>query len=104
MPVTATYAGLRAATEFKEYRIRHNAVRNCVRDCGIRSTGLTASPGIARHVAELLGSPPGLAPNPPQMVNLAEDRPRDWQIPGYGEIVCHCEMVTRPLAHGSFTA
>jgi glycerol-3-phosphate dehydrogenase len=27
--------------------------------------------------------------------NLAEHLPRDWQTPGYDEIVCHCEMVTR---------
>jgi glycerol-3-phosphate dehydrogenase len=26
---------------------------------------------------------------------LAEHLPRDWQTPGYGEIVCHCELVTR---------
>ena len=29
------------------------------------------------------------------MPNLAEHLPRDWQVPGYGEIICHCEMVTR---------
>jgi glycerol-3-phosphate dehydrogenase len=29
------------------------------------------------------------------MPNLAEDRPRDSALPGYGEIVCHCESVTR---------
>ena len=27
--------------------------------------------------------------------NLAEESPRHWQTPGRGEIVCHCEMVTR---------
>jgi glycerol-3-phosphate dehydrogenase len=27
--------------------------------------------------------------------NLAEHRPRRYQEPGYGEIVCHCELVTR---------
>jgi glycerol-3-phosphate dehydrogenase len=96
MPVTATYAGLRPATEFKEYRIRHEASRNWVTVGGIRSTGLTASLGIARYVAELLGSAPGPSPPPPpHMPNLAEHLPRDWQTPGYGEIVCHCEMVTR---------
>jgi glycerol-3-phosphate dehydrogenase len=26
---------------------------------------------------------------------LAEHMARDWTRPGFGEIVCHCEMVTR---------
>lgn len=94
MPVTATYAGLRPATEFKEYRIRHEPARNWVTVGGIRSTGLTASLGIARHVAVLLGTGAEDVPGPAQP-NLAEHLPRDWQSPGYGEIVCHCEMVTR---------
>lgn len=29
------------------------------------------------------------------MQNLAENRPHDWQSPGHGGILCHCEMVTR---------
>ncbi len=96
MPVTATYAGLRPATKFKEYRIRHDASRNWVTVGSIRSTGLTASLGIAHHVVELLGTRPVPAQAvAPQMPNLAEHLPRDWQTPGYGEIVCHCEMVTR---------
>jgi len=94
MPVTATYAGLRPATEFKDYRIRHEAARNWVTVGGIRSTGLTASLGIARHVARLLGAEVPRAPGPP-MPNLAEHLPRDHQTPGYDEIICHCEMVTR---------
>lgn len=94
MPVTATYAGLRPATEFKDYRIRHEPALNWVTVGGIRSTGLTASLGIARHVAGLLGATPLDTPGP-RMPNLAEHLPRDHQTPGYGEIVCHCEMVTR---------
>jgi len=27
--------------------------------------------------------------------NLAENRERDWQRPGHGEMVCHCELVTK---------
>lgn len=99
MPITATYAGLRPATEFKEYRIRHEAAQNWVTVGGIRSTGLTASLGIARHVEALLAStlPPRarVAVMPPIMPNLAEHAPRDWQSPDHGEILCHCEMVTR---------
>ena len=29
---------------------------------------------------------------------------RDWQQPGYGEIVCHCEMVTRREIEAAFTS
>lgn len=98
MPVTALYAGLRPATEEKYYRIRHEPERNWLTVGGIRSTGMTASLGLAQHAARLLlgeaGLPDAVTP-PPRMPNLAEHLPRDWQQPGYGEVVCHCEMVTR---------
>ncbi|WP_242675257.1 NAD(P)/FAD-dependent oxidoreductase [Phytopseudomonas dryadis] len=99
MPVTATYAGLRPASDKKEYRIRALAERNWITVGGIRSTGLTAALGIARHVFALYGGAhTPLAPHAlswPQVPNLAEHLPRDYQQPGYGEIVCHCELVTR---------
>lgn len=116
-PVTAIYAGLRPATEFKDYQIRHVAERNWVTVGGIRSTGLSAALGIARHVLDLLRS--GAAPNfaPPTEIlwprpsAIAESEERDWQRPGNGGILCHCERVTRreieaaltgPLAARSF--
>jgi len=100
MPVTAVYAGLRPATEAKEYRITPHPGLNWITVGGIRSTGLTAALGIARHVLtlyEAMGrshqalAAPAASPVP----NLAEHAPRDWQAPDHGEIVCHCEMVTR---------
>ncbi len=97
IPVTAVYAGLRPATERKEYRIRHEPDRNWLTVGGIRSTGMTASLGLAQLVARLIlgeDSVPQDAPKPPVMPNLAEHLPRDWSTPGYGEILCHCEMVT----------
>lgn len=102
MPVTAVYAGLRPATERKEYRVMADRERRWIRVGGIRSTGLTAALGLARHVSRLHASlmdGAGFAPlaNPvwPLMPNLAEHRERDWQAPDHGEIVCHCELVTR---------
>lgn len=97
MPVTATYAGLRPATERKEYRIRHEPERRWLTLGGIRSTGLTAALGLAAHAARLLGvaEPPADGLDWPAMPNLAEHLPRDWQRPGHGGIVCHCELVTR---------
>ena len=52
--VTAVYAGLRAATEHDDYRIRAHPEQRYVAVGGIRSTGLTASMAIAAHVMELL--------------------------------------------------
>ncbi len=99
VPVTAAYAGIRPATERKEYRIVQNAGQNWITVGGIRSTGLTAALGIARHVHRLLSSrgavfDPLEEPLSPRVPNLAEHLARDWERPGYGEIVCHCEMVT----------
>ena len=105
--VTATYAGLRAATEHSDYQVA--AYGRYVRVAGIRSTGLTASLGIAEHVAGLLGEA-GLPLKPrvageraaPRMPYLGEAGRRPYQEaeriaadPAYGEIACHCERVTR---------
>ncbi|MFO1352988.1 MAG: NAD(P)/FAD-dependent oxidoreductase [Gammaproteobacteria bacterium] len=100
MPVTAIYAGLRPATESKEYCIIARPERRWITVGGIRSTGLTAALGIATHVIELYQDAGGVnqplaEPLWPTVPNLAEHRERDWQRPGGGEIVCHCEWVTR---------
>jgi len=111
--VTATYAGLRAATEHSDYQL--GAFGRYVRVAGIRSTGLTASLGIAEHVAGLLGEAglplkprpdlgagEGAYPEPPRMPYLGEAGARPYQDaariaadPAYGEIACHCERVSR---------
>ncbi|WP_252737532.1 NAD(P)/FAD-dependent oxidoreductase [Citreicella sp. C3M06] len=98
MPVTAVYAGLRPASERKEYRIHADHELGYFCAGGIRSTGLTAALGIARHVFALWAraARPVAPPDPPVpvMPNLAEGLTRDWQRPGHDGIVCHCEMVT----------
>ena len=105
--VTATYAGLRAATEHSDYQL--GAFGRYVRVAGIRSTGLTASLGIAEHVAGLLGEAglplkprTGASQGPPRMPYLGEagsrpsqDAERIAADPAYGEIACHCERVSR---------
>lgn len=100
MPVTATYAGLRPATEKKEYRIFEYQEKNWITAGGIRSTGLTSSLGLASHIFKQYlkmaqSFVPPVSINIPKMPNLAEHEPRDWMQSGCGEIVCHCEMVTR---------
>src|SRR5690349_6561501 len=52
--VTATYAGLRAATEHSDYQIAVHAEQNYICVGGIRSTGISGSLGIAEYVADLL--------------------------------------------------
>jgi glycerol-3-phosphate dehydrogenase len=104
--VTATYAGLRAATEHSDYQL--GLYGRYVRVAGIRSTGLTASLGIAEHVAGLLGEaglplkPRAACAEPPLMPCLGEAGIRPYQDaariaadPAYGEIACHCERVSR---------
>ena len=105
--VTATYAGLRAATEHADYQIRVDGARRYACVAGIRSTGLSASLGIAEHVVGLLGEA-GLALRArssavalPRMPYIGEVGRRPYQdaelIAGdgaYGQIVCHCERVS----------
>jgi glycerol-3-phosphate dehydrogenase len=114
--VTASYAGLRAATDHSDYVIRVSGRYACA--AGIRSTGLSAALGIAEHVVAELAeaglplrprAPAGHGPvlptpvgNVPVMPYIGECGRRPYQDaeriaadPEYGEIVCHCERVTR---------
>jgi glycerol-3-phosphate dehydrogenase len=105
--VTSTYAGLRAATEHPDYQIRVDAERRYACAGGIRSTGLSASLGIAEHVVALLAEAGlSLRPRPagpvPVMPYIGEAGVRPYQDaeriaadPAYGQIVCHCERVSR---------
>ena len=106
--VTAAYAGLRAATEYRDYQIRCHADLHYVSVGGIRSTGLTASPAIADHVAALLEgvgarwAGPAVASRPPSMPPLGESQVRPMRDaariaddPAYGTALCHCEQVSR---------
>lgn len=105
--VTASYAGLRAATEHGDYVIDCDADRRYVLAGGIRSTGLTAGMAVAEYVRSLLAAA-GLRfvartdlPPAPRMPNLGEAFPRPYQQadriaadPAYGKVVCFCERVT----------
>ncbi len=105
--VTATYAGLRAATEHGDYQIHCDRAQRYVCVGGIRSTGLSASLAIGEHVASMLAEA-GLTLQPrgtffsPFMPFLGESGERPYQQaeqiatdPDFGRIVCHCERVTR---------
>ncbi len=106
--VTATYAGLRAATEHRDYQIRVDATRRYACAAGIRSTGLSASLGIAEYLTEAMDAaglplrPRNGSVAPPAMPYIGQAGTRPYQDadmiaadPEYGRIVCHCERVTR---------
>ncbi|MFF5109529.1 NAD(P)/FAD-dependent oxidoreductase [Streptosporangium sp. NPDC000509] len=115
--VTATYAGLRAASDHPDYLIEADAGRRYVLVGGIRSTGLTAGIAIAEYVAELARAA-GLAlvprenlPEPPRMPNLGEASTRPYQDaariaadPAYGRVVCFCERVTAGEIRDTFAS
>jgi glycerol-3-phosphate dehydrogenase len=105
--VTATYVGLRAATEHRDYQLRAHPEQRYVCAGGVRSTGISGSMGIAEWVREALAdagldlSDPGPEPLL-QMPNIGEFGTRPYQDaeligrdPDYGRIVCFCERVTR---------
>lgn len=105
--VTATYAGLRAATEHRDYQISVDGDRHYVCAGGIRSTGLTASLAIAEFVVEQMADAGAALPEAdeeptiPRMPPLGEWGRRPYQDdeliasdPEFGHIVCFCERVT----------
>ncbi|KAK3240770.1 hypothetical protein CYMTET_49413 [Cymbomonas tetramitiformis] len=52
--VEGTYAGLRPATQHRDYQIAVDAPSRWVTVAGIRSTGLSGSQGIGRYVASMI--------------------------------------------------
>ncbi|MBH2873459.1 NAD(P)/FAD-dependent oxidoreductase [Serratia marcescens] len=108
--VTASYAGLRPATEQKHYRIQPYPERQWICVAGIRSTGLTAALGIAQYVEQLYRDhfTPCFTPTAPQTVHwpqmpmLADYGLRDYARPDNGGIVCHCELVTQRELEAAF--
>ena len=105
--VTATYSGLRAATEHSDYQIEMHAEQRYLCVGGIRSTGISSAMGIAEYAVELL-SGAGLElklkgdfkPVRMPTIGQADIRPHEnaemiAQNPTYAEMVCHCERVSR---------
>ncbi len=98
--ITATFAGIRPATEEKYYRVSQNEDKNWITLGGIRSTGLTSALGLGLHVSNIFAGKETcfkriedpISVNAPR---LAEKFPRDFNTKGYGEMICHCELVTK---------
>ena len=114
--VSAVYAGLRAATEHGDYQIEAHPDQHYVCVGGIRSTGLTASMAIAQYVAQLvgecgldLGARHELEPVIVPMLGQAFERPYQRadlidDDPMFGDIVCHCERVSRGEIRDAFAS
>ena len=104
--VNAIYAGLRPASDQKDYVVEAVKEKNWITAGSIRSTGLTASLGIAEYVSQLyVKNFDKLPKKPPEPVwtavpNLSEDLIRPYMMGG--EIVCHCEHVTRGEIEAAF--
>lgn len=88
------FAGLRAVSDTGAYVVRQSSVsRRLVHVAGIRSTGLSASPALARHVAGIArdelgpGEKRGFDPTLPEF--LADARADE------GDVVCLCRTITR---------
>jgi glycerol-3-phosphate dehydrogenase len=100
--VTATYAGLRPATEFRDFILRADGEAGWITVGGIRSTGLSAALGLGAWAAEqgarMLGinrpPPPDDDLDWPVMPNLASNCERPFEASGRTPIACHCEFVT----------
>ena len=105
--VTATFAGLRAATEHRDYQLRVHEDERYACAGGIRSTGVSASMAIAERVREGLAAA-GLELSAEatgaeaRMPNIGEISPRPFERPeliaenpDFGRVVCFCERVTR---------
>ncbi|MBP2366951.1 NAD(P)/FAD-dependent oxidoreductase [Pseudonocardia parietis] len=106
--VTTAYAGLRASIDHGDYLITLDPDRRYLLVGGIRSTGLTASMGIAEWIEDMLHESSGITLDkkadvaaPPRMPMIGEAQPRPYRRgdlisadPAYGEIVCFCERVT----------
>ena len=101
--VIKSYAGLRPHSD-RTYRIEPSAtMRNLIQVAGIRSTGVSASPGIADYVLMLLQQA-GLAAAPKAAAIHSLDtapplpRPLDREqaaaVPFGRTVVCACEQVT----------
>ncbi len=105
--VTATYSGLRAATEHSDYQIEMDAPQHYLCLGGIRSTGISAAMGIAEYGIELLrdaGLKLKLKDEFKEVklptIGQADIRPHQnaemvKQNAAYAEMVCHCEKVSR---------
>jgi glycerol-3-phosphate dehydrogenase len=103
--IITSFSGLRPAIEENDFYIREEG-DGFVNLVGIKSPGLTAAPAIAEYVVGILAKTMQLLPRQgytatrraiPKFRRLGSNE-RNRLIkkdPGYGEVVCRCELVTK---------
>ena len=114
--VTATYAGLRAATDHDDYLIDVDPTQRYVLVGGIRSTGLTAAWRSPSTSADCSSRPGSTVPPRRPAAAAADAQPRRGLPaavpgrrriagrPGVRPVVCFCERVTRGEIRDAFAS
>ena len=112
-PVIKSFAGLRPASD-RTYRVEvSEQVDNLIQACGIRSTGVSASPAMGEYVhgllrdADLRSKPrPGAHQRVPRRPRLADalDGSSVSDDPLGRTVICACEKVTAREIHDALTA
>lgn len=105
--VITSFAGLRASSDIGDFIIEEvEEAKGFIDVAGIESPGLSASPAIGKHVAELLKEIDGnfkekedFNPRRRKMINFMELSQEEKaelikKDPRYGRIICRCENVT----------
>ncbi|HHV94782.1 MAG TPA: NAD(P)/FAD-dependent oxidoreductase [Firmicutes bacterium] len=104
--IIAAFAGLRAGSPTGDFIFETSHSGRAVHLLGIESPGLTASPAIAEHVAEMLAEAglelmpkPDFNPRRPRVIRFKKlsDEEKEEVIkrdPLYAHVVCRCETVT----------
>ncbi|OQS07345.1 FAD-dependent oxidoreductase [Thraustotheca clavata] len=94
--IVGSYAGLRPATQFRDYQFNIDNSKHWITVAGIRSTGVTASLGIAEYVAEtLLSQIHGLRP--------VKKAIKQYKLPPVNEMAMAMDpkSLLTPNTHGS---
>ena len=103
--IVGEYVGIRPGTNHRDYQVHLNASKHWLNCCGIRSTGLTASLGIGRHVVSILETT-GLLVRPESVPNIRtkplpsiESVARNFQNRADGSVIIdgYRYKVTHPL-------
>lgn len=112
-PVIKSYAGLRPTSD-RSYRVeRSERVDNLIQACGIRSTGISASPAMGEHVRDILRDAglsararSGAVDRIPRRRRLAEafDEVARDPDPLLRTVVCACEKVTAREIHDALSS
>ncbi|XP_012943891.1 uncharacterized protein MG039 homolog [Aplysia californica] len=98
MPI-GNFTGVRPATEYKDYQIRSYPDKKWISVSGIRSTGVSASLGIAQYLSEKLTDDMGVLPSTGDNVTLLDI---DWKISENGQSVIFDDKYIYQASHPLF--